>query len=95
MSRLKAKTKPPPPLRKPTKPASRKARAAPVVVEEKPVRFPYGETIPTPVRLTKGQLQALDQKRAKTGVPIQELVRRAIDHMLATMQPHEVPERIE
>jgi len=49
---------------------------------------------PLPVRITYTQYDYLSAKRDKTGVPIQELVRRAIDHMQATIDIAVVPERL-
>lgn len=48
---------------------------------------------PLPVRITAEQQAQLAAKRDRTGVPIQELVRRAIDHMLTTVEIAAVPER--
>jgi hypothetical protein len=48
---------------------------------------------PLPIRITAEQQAQLVKKRERTGVPIQELVRRAIDHMLATVDIGAVPER--
>lgn len=50
-------------------------------------------TDPLPIRLTRDQLDRLDAKRRVTGVPVQELIRRAVDHMLATLETSKVPER--
>ena len=80
------------------KPASRRilkpVAAAPATrSNQTPKQIELTGTTPLPVRITAEQQAQLARKRDRTGVPIQELVRRAIDHMLATVDLGTVPER--
>ena len=83
--------------RKVAKSATKKAAVQARTPKEAPAPTPKVEVIPLaqplPIRLSKPQHDALEQKRRQTGVPIQELIRRAVDHMLDTVEAHRVPER--
>lgn len=46
---------------------------------------------PIPVRFTELQRAALMAKSLRTGITMQELIRRAVWHMLATIPPETVP----
>jgi len=86
-------------VRKTARPAARRARKLPgnpataTRSTQTPKQIELTGTTPLPVRITAEQQAMLVKKRDKTGVPIQELVRRAIDHMLATTDIGAVPAR--
>jgi hypothetical protein len=70
------------------RPASKKKAAPPPPVQPTSNKFLVR---PLPLRVTQAQLDALYAKKDMTGVPVQELIRRAIDHMLATHAEDVVP----
>jgi hypothetical protein len=83
--------------RPPAPPARPVSRPAPPRAAVKTAPLPPFEPVstPLPIRITSEQQRLLAAKRERTGVPIQELVRRAIDHMLTTVKESEVPSRRE
>ncbi len=95
---LRSKTKPLPAgrakRRLPPIPVPSKAKALPAVRSaQTPKQADVLGSTPLPIRITLVQNEYLMAKRERTGVPIQELVRRAIDHMIATVDIAAVPER--
>lgn len=81
------------------RPAPAKARsAARPAVPPTPApqeNLPYGKTAPIPIRIATTVRTRLQNKAERTGVPMQELIRRSISHMLRTYKLDQVPDPAE
>lgn len=59
------------------------------------LNLPYGKTAPIPIRIATTVRTRLQNKAERTGVPMQELIRRSISHMLRTYKLDQVPDPAE
>ena len=70
--------------------ARKKAASKPAKAVPEPSPAYSAGTMPLPVRISLEQNDRLKRLRDRSGVPIQEIVRRSIDAFLAA-NPHSVP----